>query len=99
MDGGDRAGFMQVAETVDSLLISSTLGACSATGEWVSIRVVSSAAIFIGITAPGLKYSSLVSSGTTYLQNQYIRCSKITMVELSSDLPEGIVEVQKKVLL
>ena len=98
MDGGDRAGFMQTAETVDSVLITPALGACSATGAWVGLEVVSSAAIFIGITAPGLVNSSLVSSGTTYLQNAKIKCSKITVVELSTDLPEGIVNAHSKVL-
>ena len=99
MDGGDRAGFMQVAKSVDSVLITPALGACSATGDWVSVEVVSSAAVFVGVTAAGLVNSSLIDSGTTYLQNSKIACSKITVVELATGLAEGIVVAHKKVLL
>ena len=99
MDGGDRAGFMQTAKTVDSVLITPALGACSATGDWVSLEIVSSAAVFVGVTAPGLVNSSLIDSGTTYLQNSEITCSRITIVELATGLAEGMIVAHKKVLL
>lgn len=101
MDGGDRAGFMQVAESVDSVLITSTMGAASATDVWISFEVISSAAQFVGITAAGLINSSLIDSGTTFHQNAVFACSKITMIHISADTDgsSGQVIAHKKVLL
>ena len=99
MDGGDRAGFMQNSDAVDSVLITTTMGAATATGAWYKVEVISTEAIFKSITAPGLTNASLITSGTTYAQNAVFACSKITALELSTDLAAGKVIAHKKVLL
>ena len=99
MDGGDRAGFMQNSDAVDSVLITSTMGAASATGAWYKVEVISTEAIFKSLTAPGLANYALIDSGTTYAQNAVFVCSKITALELSTDLAAGKVIAHKKVLL
>lgn len=98
MTGGERAGFMQVAQSADAVYITPALGACSATGAWVDLEVISSEAVFIGITAAGLINSSLITSASTYQQGFKIKCSKITKIELSTDLAAGVVVAHKKVL-
>ena len=98
MTGGDRAGFMQVAQTADAVYITPTLGACSATGAWVDFEVISSEAIIVGITAAGLINSSLITSASTYQQGFNIKCSKITKIELSTKLAVGVVIAHQKVL-
>ena len=99
MDGGDRAGFMQTAKDVDAVLITTTMGACSATGAWVDFEVVSSEALIKSLTAPGLVNASLIDSGTTYAQNAVFACSKITVIQLATGIAEGQVIAHKKVLL
>jgi len=101
MDGGDRAGYLQITKAVDSILISTTMGACSSTApkQWVSLEVISSAALIKGITAAGLRNSSLIDSGTTFSQNAKIECSKITVVELATQLAAGKVIVHERVLI
>ena len=98
MDGGDSAGYMQNSDAVDSVLITTTMGVCSASEAWYKLKVLSSEALFIGITAPGLKNAALISSGTTFQQGAEIACSKITIVELSTDLPEGQIIVHTRIV-
>jgi hypothetical protein len=99
MDGGDRAGFMQAARDVDAVLITSTMGKCSATGAWVDFEVISSEVLIKAVTAPGLVNASLLDSGTTFAQNAVFACSKITMIQLATGIAEGKVIAHKKVLL
>lgn len=99
MDGGIRAGLMQGCDATDSVLITSTMGACSATGAWYKVEVISSAALFVSLTAPGLTNASLVTSGTTYAQGAAFVCSKITAVELSTENAAGMVVAHQKILL
>jgi len=101
MDGGDRSGYKQIAKAVDSVLITTTMGACSATApaQWVSLEVISSAAMIHAMTAAGLRNASLLTSATTFSQNAVIECSKITMVELDTKLAAGKVILHERVLI
>ena len=101
MDGGDRSGYKQISKSVDSVLITSTMGACSSTApkQWVSLEVISSAALIKSITAAGLKNAALIDSGTTFSQNAMIECSKITIVQLATQIAAGKVIVHERVLI
>jgi hypothetical protein len=83
MDGGDRAGYKQIADAVDSKVITSTMSAGSVTGDWTGFDVISSYAAVAAIIAPGLAGSSLISSGRPLLLGAKIRCSKMTGIRLS----------------
>lgn len=88
--GLDHAGYLQNSNAVDAVLIGPSTGSTAATTcayaqGWYRVEVISSGAVFAGITAPGLTGSSKITSGTTYLKNAAITCSKITSVKLSCD--------------
>ena len=90
---------MQGSDAVDSVLITPALGACSATAAWYKIEVISTEALFVSLTAPGLKNSTLVTSGTTYVRGAQFVCSRITGVELSTENAAGMIVAHTKVLL
>jgi len=71
MDGGDRAGYKQISKNVDAIIISSTSGAT--TGRWTGLEVLTTQAVFVGITAAGISNSSLITSATSYPQGTKIR--------------------------
>ena len=99
-DGLDRAGYKQVARCVDAILIGPSAGSTAYTcGTWAMIEVVSSVAIFAGITAPGLTNAANITSGTTFLQGAIIACSKITQIKLSSDATDNMVIAFNRILL
>jgi hypothetical protein len=97
--GLDRAGYKQISKSVDSVLITTTMAACSATQQWVSIEVISSEALIKSITAAGLTNASLIDSGTTFAQNAVIECSKITVVQLATQIAAGKVIAHERVLI
>jgi len=99
MDGGDRAGYKQVAKAVDAVLITTTMGACSATEQWVDFEIISTEALIKGITAAGLKNAALIDTGTTYARGAVFACSKITMIELSTKLAAGKVIAHNRILI
>lgn len=99
MDGGDRSGYKQISKSVDACLITTTMGACSATREWVDFEIISTEALIVGITAPGLVNASLIDTGTTYARGAVFACSKITVIELSTKLAAGKVIAHNKVLI
>jgi len=84
------------ANTVGAALITATMGKCSATGAWESFKVVSTEAVFKGITAAGMSGAALIDSGDTWKQDAEVYGYSITMIELSSDLVAGKVVAKKK---
>lgn len=99
-DGLDRAGYKQVAGTVDAILIGPSTGSTDWTsGKWAEIEVISSKACFAGITAAGLSGSSKITSGTSWTRGARIRCNEITAIKLSSDSTGHAVIAFNKVLL
>jgi len=96
MDGGDRAGYMQICGAVDSVFITDTMGVCSATDPWTDLSLLTAAVVFTGMTAPGLKNSSKIDSETTYTgYGAKWQCSKITAVTVKA----GHIIAHTKVLL
>ena len=103
MDGGDRSGYKQIAKAVDSVyIVPSTAGTgasiCSATEQWVSVEVISSAAIIKSMTAAGLANASVIDTGMTFPQGAKFECSKITVIQLSTKEPLGKVIAHERVL-
>lgn len=90
--GLDRAGYKQISDGVDAILLTSTSGAV--TGDWAKIEVLSSDATFVSITAPTVTGSSLISSGTTYFAPWALK-GKITGVEVKT----GQVMCYERILL
>ena len=99
MDGGDRAGYKQISKSIDSVYITTTMAACSATQQWVSIEVISSAARIESITAAGLKNASNIDSAVSFPTNSIIACGKITAIKLATCLPAGKVVAHERVLI
>jgi hypothetical protein len=61
--------------------------------------VISTKAVFAGITAPGLTGSSKITSGTTIALGAVRACNSITAIKLSSDSTGHMVLAHNKVLL
>ena len=99
MDGGDRAGYKQLSKSIDSVYITTTMGACSATQQWVSIEVVSSAARIESITAAGLKNASNIDSAVSFPTNYILACSKITGIKLATCLRYGKVIAHERIVI
>ena len=99
MDGGDRAGYKQVERAVDAVYITTTMAACSATEQWVRLEVVSSEARIKSITAAGLRNASKIDSDALFYQNAVLACSKITIVELATQVAAGKVILHDRVLI
>jgi hypothetical protein len=100
MDGGDRAGYKQISKAVDATLIGPSTGSTTYTsGDWSMIQVVSSKAVFAGITAPGMTNSSKISSATSWDKGVEIGCSKITAIKLSSKTTDHAVLAYNRILL
>jgi hypothetical protein len=98
MDGGDRAGYMQISGVVDSNYITSTMGAttCALPQGWCGIHLLTDKVNLTGITAPGMTGASLIDSETTYSgYGTDWKCTKITMVHVKT----GAVIAQTRVLL
>ena len=100
MDGGDRAGYKQIADVVPATLIGPSTGSTDYTsGDWVRVLVVSSGAAFAGITAPGMTNSSKITSATTWTKGAVFACDKITAIKLSSKSTNHAVLAFNRVLL
>ena len=98
-DGLDRAGHKQVSGCVDAILIGPSTGSTDWTsGSWAEVEVISTKAVFAGITAPGLVGSSKITSGTSWTMGARIRCNHITAIKLSSDSTGHAVIAFNKVL-
>ena len=96
-DGLDRAGYKQIAKSVDAVLITDTMGAV--TGDFVDFVVISSEVQLTGITAPGMSGSSLITSGTTWEKGAVFACSQITSIQISAKSSNTAVIAHKRVLL
>lgn len=100
MDGGDRAGYKQISRAVDATFIGPSTGSTEYTsGDWTRIQVVSSKAVFAGITAPGIANSSKITSGTSWDKGVEIGGSQITAIKLSSQTTGHAVLAYKRILL
>jgi len=100
MPGGtglDRAGYKQIVGSVDSKIITDTMGAV--TGDWVQLEVLSSEIQLAGVTAPGCAGSSFIDSGTTFSQGWKFACSQITSVQVSAKCTDGRLLAHKRILL
>lgn len=89
-DGLAYAGYLQVSKAVDSDLIgpstkSTAATTCPVSAGWYEMEVLSTAAVFAGITAPGLAGSSNITSESTFAQYWKLNCSKITAVKFTSE--------------
>ena len=81
MDGGDRAGYKQIAGAVDSIFVTDTMG--KQTGDWTDMSLLTAAVNFTSIAAVGLANSSQIDSETTYAgYGAKWQCAKITSVHV-----------------
>jgi len=99
MDGGDRAGYKQISKNVDAVIITSTMGAASATIAWGGFEVISSAAAVTIITAPGITNSSLLTTAPTLPKGTFIGGGNITEVKLSANSTGHKIMAYEKVVL
>lgn len=99
MDGGDRAGYMQVSKNTQATLITSTMSGSVTTGDWFGFEVVSSGANIALIQASGITGSSLITSGTTYPLGSWIGGRLTTGIRLSADSTGHKVLAYERVLL
>lgn len=97
MDGGDRAGYKQVAQAVDAVFITDTMGAT--TGDWVDFVVISSEVQLASVIAPGLTGASQINSLTTWIKGAIFACSKITSIKISIKSSNTAVIAHKRILL
>ena len=97
MDGGDRAGYKQIAKAVDAKLITDTMGA--QTGDWVDFVVVSSEVQLASVIAPGMAGASVINSGTTWIKGAEFACSQITSIKISVKSSNTAVVAHKRVLI
>ena len=96
MDGGDRAGYMQIADVVDSQLITDTMGAI--TGQWANFEVISSQVQISSIIAPAMAGSSLIDSGTTWEKGARFACAMITSIKISAKSSNTAVIAHERIL-
>ncbi len=105
MEGGlMRAIGLQISGAVDSELIGPSTGStdyttCAWAAGWYQVKVISSEAVFAGITAPGLAGASHITSATTFPQGTVFSCSRITGVKLCSKTSGRSVIAHRRVLL
>ena len=97
--GLDWAGYKQIAGAVDAVYITTTMAACSATQQWVRLEVVSSQARIKSITAAGLRNASKIDSDALFYQNAVFKCSKITIVQLATQVAAGKVILHDRILI
>lgn len=96
-DGLDRAGYKQIAKSVDAVLITDTMGAV--TGDFVDFVVISSEIQLASVIAPGLQYATMIASGTTWEKGAVFACSQITSIKISVKSSNTAVIAHKRVLL
>ena len=104
MTGGDRAGYMQIAGMVDADFIgpstkSTDYTTCTWAHGWSKIEILSSAAIFAGVTAPGLSGSTNLTSATTFPQFWTLACSRITAIKFTSETSGFMAIAYRRILL
>ena len=97
MDGGDRAGYKQIAKAVDATFITDTMGAV--TGSWADFVVISSQVQLASVVAPGLAGATMISSGTTWEKGAVFACSNITSIKISAKSSNTAVIAHKRILL
>jgi hypothetical protein len=97
MDGGDRAGYKQIAGSVDATFITDTMGA--KTGDWVDFVVISSQVQLASVVAPGLAGSSFITSLTTWEKGAIFSCSQITSIKISAKSSNTAVIAHKRILI
>ena len=97
MDGGDRAGYKQIAGAVDSILITEANSPC--TGDWIDFKVVSSGVQFVAITAPGMANASVIDSDATFVLGAKFACSKITIINITTGSSFGKVVAHNRILI
>lgn len=101
MSGLERAGFMAAARQGESQLITSTMS--STTCPWASgysgFLVVSSKAAIAAITDAGVRNSSLITSGTSWVNGAWLGMAGATYVKVSTDSTGHKILGYKKILL
>lgn len=97
MDGGDRAGYKQIAGAVDARFITDTMGAV--TGSWADFVVISSEVQLASVIAPGLNGASKINSGTTWIKGAVFACSHITSIKISAKSSNTAVIAHNRILL
>ena len=103
MDGGDYAGYKEIAKDVHATIITSTGWSTASTGYtsgyWYGFQVISSEANIAGVVATGITGSSLISSAVAYPLGSWIGGSPITAIKISTDSTGHKVIAYEKVLL
>lgn len=99
MDGGDRAGYKQIAGAVDAVLITSTMSGAATTGDFVDFEVISSYAAVAAIVAPGLTNASKLTSARALPLGSKVKCSQITSIRLSVKSTGHKVIAHKRILI
>ena len=97
MDGGDRAGYKQIAQNVDAVFITDTMGTVA--GDFVDFVVVSSQVQLASVVAPGLSGDTLITSGTTWEKGAVFACSQITSIKISAKSSNTAVIAHKRILI
>ena len=107
-DGLSRAGYKQISNVVQAIIIGPSVGADTEEvynssdynkNGWAKIRVLSSKAVFKSITAPGIDRSSVITSATSYIMGAEIEGNGITQIILSSKTSNHMVMAFDKILL
>jgi hypothetical protein len=83
MDGGDRAGYKQIARNVQATIITSTMSAAVTTGDWAGFEVISSYAAVAVVQASGITGASRLTSGRPLPLGSYVGGGKTTGLRLS----------------
>ena len=101
MTGGDRAGYLQIGDAVDSDLITSTCGevACPVSAGWYCAEVITSGAQLKSLTAPGISNAAAITSATTFDMGAKISCSRITKIKRSTKDSHGIWNMHRRILI
>lgn len=101
MDGGDRAGYRQIAHNGDCMVITSTMSSttCPWAEGWYGFMVISTKAAIAKITDAGMTGSSLFTSGTSWPTASWVGGNKITYLRISTKSTGHKVLAYRKLLI
>ena len=99
MDGGDRAGYKQVAQNTQGTVITSTMSGAVTTGYWAGFQVLSSYAAVALVQASGITGSSLITSAYALAHGVFVGGNLTTGLRLSAKSTGHKIIAYKKVLL
>ena len=104
--GLDRAGYKQIAKSVNAVIITSTMDAASCTADangknWAGFEVISSEAAIALVTADGITNSSLLTSGAALLKGAYVGGGSggISVIKISTKSTGHKVMAYNRILL